>query len=236
MSLPPVPQSAAQYISQAAQATGLPESVVAAQNYVESGYGTNDGPSSAGANGPWQFIASTWASNSSAPYSQADNWATSTAAYSKLMTSLLKQYNGNISDALAAYNAGPGDLSAGKSYASEILALADQSTDATIAAGASTGSAGTSSVTTGNSAASASTGITIPGLGTIPLTGLSTILDVFTTLDTILKDIISPAFWVRIAAFFAGIALLIAGIWCLIRASDNSPLMPSAPSVMPVPI
>jgi hypothetical protein len=55
VSLPSVPQDIVKYIQEAAQGTKLPESVVAAQNYAESGYGTNLGPSSAGAEGPWQF-------------------------------------------------------------------------------------------------------------------------------------------------------------------------------------
>jgi hypothetical protein len=56
---------------------------------------------------------------------------------------------------------------------------------------------------------------------------------VFTTLDTVLKDVLSPSFWLRIASFFIGVILLAGGIWCLVRASDNSPL---TPQVVPVPI
>ena len=72
----------------------------------------------------------------------------------------------------------------------------------------------------------------IPGLGGI--TGpLSTIANVFSTLDTVLTDILKPSFWLRIASFFIGVILLAGGIWCLVRASDNSPL---TPQVVPVPI
>ena len=60
-----------------------------------------------------------------------------------------------------------------------------------------------------------------------------TIATAFKDLDTILTDILNPAFWLRVASFFAGIFLVTAGIWCLIHASDNSSLMPS---VVPVPI
>ena len=60
LSLPGRPPAIAKFIQQAAQGTKLPESVVAAQNYAESGYGSNLGPSSAGAEGPWQFEPSTY--------------------------------------------------------------------------------------------------------------------------------------------------------------------------------
>jgi Transglycosylase SLT domain len=48
-------QSAAQYCQ------GLPWTVLAAIAQIESGDGANDGPSSAGALGPMQFLPSTWA-------------------------------------------------------------------------------------------------------------------------------------------------------------------------------
>jgi LysM repeat protein len=112
------------YIQQAATATGLPLAVVKAQNYVESAYGTNDGPSSAGAMGPWQFISPTWAQYSSAPFSQASDWATSTQAYISYMKQLLHWSGGNVQMALAAYNAGQGNWQAGLGYAQTILAMA----------------------------------------------------------------------------------------------------------------
>jgi LysM repeat protein len=61
-SIPGVPAVAASHIRQAAAATGMPVAVVAAQNYVESGYGQDMGPSTAGAMGPWQFEPYTWPS------------------------------------------------------------------------------------------------------------------------------------------------------------------------------
>lgn len=122
--LPGVPSVAATYVRQAAKGTGLPVSVVAAQNYVESGYGTDIGPSSAGAEGPWQFEPYTWASYSNAPFSQATNWSASTSAYINLMNQLLKWSGGNVQQALAAYNAGQGNWEAGLGYANTILARA----------------------------------------------------------------------------------------------------------------
>jgi NlpC/P60 family len=75
-----------------------------------------------------------------------------------------------------------------------------------------------------------------------PLSALSglvapfeTIATAFKDLDTILTDILNPAFWLRIASFFAGVFLVAAGIWCLIHASDNSPLIPqNLPMVVPI--
>jgi LysM domain/Transglycosylase SLT domain len=84
---------------------------------AEQFYGTNLGPSSAGAMGRWQFMPGTWPSYSSAPFSQATSWSASTPAYIKLTNQLLKWSGGNVQQALAAYNAGQG-------YANTILAKA----------------------------------------------------------------------------------------------------------------
>ena len=123
-SLPGVPAEAAYYILRAAQATGLPMSVVAAQNYTESSYGQNMGPSTAGAMGPWQFEPYTWPGYSSAPFSEATSWSVSTPAYIAMMNQLLRWSGGNVRMALAAYNAGQGNWQAGLGYADTILAMA----------------------------------------------------------------------------------------------------------------
>jgi hypothetical protein len=77
----------------------------------------------------------------------------------------------------------------------------------------------------------ASTSTSSGGLLGIP----SEITGAFTDLDTILKDILSPTFWLRIASFFVGVGLLVAGIWCLMHASDDSSLVPDL-SKLPVPV
>ena len=119
-----VPAMAAGYIEQAAKAIGLPASVVEAQNYIESGYGQNLGPSVAGAMGPWQFEPGTWALYSTAPFSEATSWAVSTPVYIAMMKQLLHWSGGNIQTALAAYNAGQDNWQAGLGYANTILAIA----------------------------------------------------------------------------------------------------------------
>jgi hypothetical protein len=70
------------------------------------------------------------------------------------------------------------------------------------------------------------------------LSGLSSLTQPFTDiastfkdLDTIILDVLNPSFWLRIGAFLGGVFFLFAGIWCLIHASDNSPLTPSVVSI-----
>ena len=112
------------YLQQAAQGTGLPLSVVRAQVQVESG-GQSGAISPAGAEGPYQFMPSTWATLGF-PAGQEFNWATSTHAYTSFMRLLLAWSGGNIRQALAAYNAGQGNWQAGLGYADQILSMAGQ--------------------------------------------------------------------------------------------------------------
>lgn len=221
MSLPSVPQDVVKYIQEAAQGTKLPESVVAAQNYAESGYGSNLGPSSAGAEGPWQFEPSTY-TGLGFSIGSINDWGDSTSAYVKYMNQLLAEEGGNVRDALAAYNAGPANKSAGYGYADSILSQAGQSGSITVA-------------TTSNDQSGTGSSLN-PLSGISGLTGsITEIASVFKDLDTIVLDILNPSFWLRIGAFLAGSFFLFAGIWCLIHASDNSPLVPqNLPMVVPV--
>jgi hypothetical protein len=118
------PSSVTGYIQQAAQGTGLSESVVAAQIEVESNY-ESGAISPAGAEGPYQFMPSTWATLGF-PAGQEFNWATSTHAYINFMRLLLAWSGGNVRQALAAYNAGQGNWQAGLGYADHILSMAGQ--------------------------------------------------------------------------------------------------------------
>ena len=116
------PSSTTGYIQQAAQGTGLAESVVAAQVQVESSYDSG-AISPAGAEGPYQFMPSTWATLGF-PAGQEFDWATSTHAYISFMRLLLAWSGGNVRQALAAYNAGQGNWQAGLGYADQILSMA----------------------------------------------------------------------------------------------------------------
>jgi hypothetical protein len=217
---PSIPAAIAKYIQEAAQGTGLPESVVAAQNYAESGYGTNLGPSSAGALGPWQFEPTTW-NQLGLPPGEENSWPVSTQGYITYMKQLLQEEDGNVRNALAAYNAGPNNISAGYGYADSILAAAGQSQSVSVSG-------------SGTDTSGASLGGGVLGSLSGVVSSLSSIADVFKDIDTVVMDVLNPAFWLRIVSFFAGVLLLIAGIWCLVHASDNSPIVPqNIPVVIP---
>lgn len=117
-----VPSIYQQYVAQAAAATGLPQSVVAAQIDYESGFNPN-AVSPTGAEGIAQFEPGTWSSyGTGSPFDPKAAFA----AYAKYMKTLLDQFHGNVTDALEAYNAGPGNLQAGAGYAQHILSVAGQ--------------------------------------------------------------------------------------------------------------
>jgi soluble lytic murein transglycosylase-like protein len=118
------PSSVTGYIQLAAHGTGLSESVVAAQVRVESNY-ESGAISPAGAEGPYQFMPSTWAMLGF-PAGQEFDWATSTHAYIGFMRQLLAWSGGNVRQALAAYNAGQANWQAGLGYADQILSMAGQ--------------------------------------------------------------------------------------------------------------
>lgn len=121
-----VPKGYVAWVRGAAQGTGLPASVVAAQINDESGFDPSV-TSSAGAEGIAQFLPSTFKSyGSGSPYNAGD----AQTAYVNYMNALLRQFNGNVRDALAAYNAGPGNLQAGYGYADAILSKAGVSSSA----------------------------------------------------------------------------------------------------------
>lgn len=118
-----VPSAYQPYINEAAQGTGIPASVIAAQASIESGF--NPGAiSPTNAQGFWQFEPGTYnayAAQSGVPANSEFNVADETKVYVTYMRALLQQEGGNLFNALAAYNAGPGNLQAGAGYASSIL-------------------------------------------------------------------------------------------------------------------
>jgi hypothetical protein len=128
-----VPSQYQTYVQAAASYTGLPESVVAAQINEESGFNPN-AVSPTGAQGIAQFEPGTWSSwGSGSPFNVADAFN----AYERYMKYLINLEGGNVQDALAAYNAGPGNTSAGMGYADTILSNAGEGYN--ITAGSGTG-------------------------------------------------------------------------------------------------
>lgn len=213
MSPPPVPANIVQYIEEAAKGTGLPQSVVAAQNYDESGYGTNEGPSTAGAEGPWQFLVSTF-TGLGFNASGITDWSTSTQAYIKYMNELLAEEHGNVRDALAAYNAGPGNIAAGYGYADTILSEAGQGQGITVA----TKQSGIPTTTD-------------TGSGILSWPGQIT--SFFSDADTFIKFMINPSSWLRIGAFGVATILVVIALYAFMRVGSDKPLLPST---IPVPI
>lgn len=111
-----VPSQYQLYVNNAANQLGISPDIVAAQIETESSWNPN--ANSGAAQGIAQFTPATWQDyGHGSPYNVADAFN----AYVNYMGTLLREENNNIRDALAAYNAGPGDKSAGYAYADAIL-------------------------------------------------------------------------------------------------------------------
>jgi hypothetical protein len=142
-----VPAQFQALVNEAAQGTGLPETVVAAQANDESGFNPN-AVSPTGAEGWLQFEPGTYDNVAKAAGVQQGtefNPDDETKAYIVYMNQLLQEEGGSIEKALEAYNAGPGDLAAGQGYAASILAAADEPANST----STGGTGGTGASTTG---------------------------------------------------------------------------------------
>ena len=201
------------YEQSAAAGTGLPITVVEAQSSLESG----DNPSatsSAGAEGYWQFLPSTYnqyAAQAGVPQGTEYNVADETKVYIAYMNALLKQEGGSIYKALEAYNAGPGNLAAGAGYANRIMSDAGVPVSAT---------AGTASATLASSIQPAqTTGIVNSILGPLdPATWISdlgkAVMSVF-GLSSI-KDMMQ-----RLGLILFGVALILVGIRILTGGSSG---------------
>lgn len=145
-----VPSAYQSLVQEAATGTGLPYAVVAAQANEESGFNAN-AVSPTGAEGWLQFEPGTyadWAAKAGVANNTEFNPADETLVYIQFMKSLLTEFGGSEQDALAAYNAGAGNLSAGMGYANTILSAAGSSQNATAGAAGAAGSTPTNAVTT----------------------------------------------------------------------------------------
>jgi hypothetical protein len=161
MSTISVPSAYVPLLQQMSQATGIPYNVLAAQADIESDFNAN-AVSPAGAEGWLQFLPSTYDS-----YTQQAGVAAGTEfnppdeadVYDVFMSSLLKEFGGNVTDALAAYNAGPNDIQAGMGYAEEVESLAG-SGQITVGTGSGSGA---------NTASSDTATLSFPGGAADPL-------------------------------------------------------------------
>lgn len=135
-----VPSAYQSLVQEAATGTGLPYAVVAAQANEESGFNAN-AVSPTGAEGWLQFEPGTyddWAAKAGVADNTEFNPSDETLVYIQFMKSLLSEFGGSEQDALAAYNAGAGNLSAGMGYANTILSAAGASQNATVGAAGNT--------------------------------------------------------------------------------------------------
>jgi Transglycosylase SLT domain len=193
-----VPSQYDPLIKQMSAGTGIPYDVIAVQASTESGFNAQ-AVSSAGAEGWLQFLPSTYNSVASQagvkPGSEFDP-ASESKAYIVYMNQLLKQEGGNLRNTLAAYNAGPGNLSAGYGYADRILAAS-----------------GSGNITVASSQQATTAGIGIPGVGGISVSGLvqSGINQILKMLGLgSLKDLFE-----RLGLVILGFALVLLGIHLL---------------------
>ena len=191
-----VPAKYAADVRAAASKMGVSEKLVAAQINVESAFNP-DVTSSAGAEGIAQFEPGTWAQwGHGSPFNPADAFP----AYAAFMSSLISQYNGNLRNALAAYNAGPGNLAAGYGYADKILHAAG------LPGGIDVGGSGGPGSTFGG------------GLFGLP----SQVGQFVSDLDKIIKAamwLAAPSNWVRVVAGLLAFLFLMIGLYALGKAA-----------------
>ena len=243
-----VPKQYQAMVNTAARALGISPAIVAAQINEESGF--NPGAvSPTGAQGIAQFEPGTWASyGTGSPFNAANAFA----AYATYMGTLLREFRGNVRNALAAYNAGPGNIQAGMGYADMILSAAGSGTTTTSTGVTLTSAQGgpAGRAVQGLEAGSLGAGIADPLLGTMMkgvswITGLANeasstaiaiagIANDISQLMNWASFLFMPSSWLRVGAFFAGVILLIMGAFTLAKAAGAP--TPHAPSVIPVPV
>lgn len=220
-------------VTNAAAQLGIPASVVAAQINLESGFDPT-ALSRTGAQGIAQFEPGTWASYGTG---SPDNPTNAFAAYVKYMSVLLKQEGGSIYDALEAYNAGPGNLSAGSGYASTILSNAGEFDSIKQNGNGQIPSAGNGATEGGSGAAGtvSSEGAwtswlgnayndTTGGLLTIPGTIIGTFGDVDEVVSKAYQHaqlFFRPSTYVRIGAGVAGAACMVTALVLLVKEAKQ---------------
>ena len=204
-----VPSAYQPLIAEMSQGTGIPQSVEAAQANMESGFNAT-AVSSAGAEGWLQFLPSTYdavAAQAGVQPGTEFNPADEAKAYVVYMNQLLSQEKGNLRNALAAYNAGPGNLSAGYSYADSILQAA-----------------GTSNITVQGGKTASLADIHVPGTNiNIPTSPQSVVKDLINGLLSTLglgsmQDLLE-----RLGLVLLGGALVLLGIHILAGGGSKQP-------------
>jgi hypothetical protein len=138
-----VPSNYQALVQAAANGTGLPFAVVAAQANEESGFNA-DAVSPTGAEGWLQFEPGTYndvAAKAGVSPGSEFNPGDEEKAYVVFMNELLQEEGGSVFKALEAYNAGAGNLPAGAGYANTILSNAGAGTSITAGKGSSGGGA-----------------------------------------------------------------------------------------------
>lgn len=194
-----VPQQYASYVSDAAKALDIPDAVVGEQIAYESSFNPK-AVSPAGAEGIAQFepgTFDTYGPKGGSPFNVGDAFY----AYKAYMKELLKEEGGDLRKALAAYNAGPGNLAAGYGYADHILSQAGKN-DIHVSSGGS--SSGDTSI--------------LGGLLNIPSDVMGAFTswgDRLTQTSTLFSAFFQPSTYVRLGAGALGGVLLIFGIVCL---------------------
>jgi hypothetical protein len=116
-----VPPGYESLVMKASNALGIPYAIIAAQIEQESGW-NGSAVGQYGETGLFQFLPSTWKQYGKG---SATNPTEAVDGYIAYMKSLLQQEGGDIQKALAAYNAGPGNIQAGMAYAQKILSAAN---------------------------------------------------------------------------------------------------------------
>ena len=224
-----IPQQFAADVRAAAKASGLPISVVAAQINLESGFNPQ-AVSPTGAEGIAQFEPSTWTSwGTGSPFNPADAFR----AYGRFMHSLLGQFHGDVRDALAAYNAGPGNIQAGYGYADTILSNAGEGISLTAAGGTGGGAPAGSHASWWSAIwdgikAGFGVSASIPGN---PAGAVSDTAQSLLVLASPLEDLVNgidwlfhPNHWIRIMAGVSGGTLVAVGAFQLSHTGSEIPV------------